>query len=168
MTSSTRTASPRGSLDIELRASPRLTALLVTAHVLAASVPWLLGFPAPAAVACSVVLLSWGTYQTMLHGLLRARASLQRLEIARDGRATLHHAGGQVRHAWLSAVEMSSEHLVVLRFRVVDGGRGPLIVPLCPDACGPDGFRRLRAGVRWGYLDPGSGEEVVPSAAGAA
>lgn len=106
----------------------------------------------PLPVAGTVVLLALVAGSAGLHlarvGRLWLPQSVVRLEVDARGRGLIRRRDGLEQAGWLQASTVVTGRLALVRLRP-DGARLTRSVPLLPDNCASEDFRRLRAGLTW-------------------
>lgn len=135
-------------MNITLRPSRILTAILVLAHGSAIAMVALAGMPlwlGLIAIAALVASLVFDVRQT---ALLRAPDALITLEIASDDRLSIQTRRGE----WIECEVLGSTYvtsfLTILNLKVIDSGKNTRAV-LLPDSLDAEDFRKLRVWLRW-------------------
>lgn len=135
---------PSAPLNLELRPSPILAALLVFAHGGALVLLVLLPLAWWWRMLLAVALL-WSLWLSLnRHALRRGESAITRLVWESDDTWLLKRADGKEQRARLKPGSYASPRLVILNF---GGGRfrWPRSVVLLPDAADAEGLRKLRA-----------------------
>ncbi len=138
------------AINLELRASRRLTLLLATAHATACASVWLLSWAWPwrALLASVIAASAWRVIRT--HGLRVGRRAIVNLQWRQGETWLLLLAGGDACEARLQADSYLHRHLLILNFRGLQDWR-QLSCLLTADSLAIDDFRRLRVLARWHF-----------------
>jgi hypothetical protein len=140
-------------LRVALGRSKSLLLVLIAAHGGAAAAV-LSTVPAwPWGAAALLVLTASAVHAVRRHALRAGRGAVQSLQLGGGGECRLERADGSVAACRVQGSSYVSPRLVVLHLRE-DGRRLGHYVVLPADSVPADGFRRLRALLRW--LDTGA------------
>jgi len=149
------------TLQIDLRPSLQLAAVLAVAHVLALAVAWVSLADWPRFLVGSGVLLSGAA--CLVETLHRSSTAAVSLELHSDGRASWRDRNGTWHEGRLGADHFVSTALVVMGLEQVERGRKWVV--LMADSASTEELRRLRIWLRWrraagsaGSVDPTSPE----------
>jgi hypothetical protein len=149
--------SPRGAADagrfdapwaLDVGPSRYLGIALGLAHGVAVVAVVVAPMPPTAAAALCVVILLSAVFHLARVGRLSMPTSVLRVEVDGKGGVRVRQRDGRERAGRLLPSTVVSGRLVLLRLRL-DGSRRARSVPLLPDNCETDAFRRLRAGLVW-------------------
>jgi hypothetical protein len=136
-----------------LKPSPRLAAVLISTHTVAAGTIVPLDIPLAIKAALAIAVAASLVWSLQRHALLRATRSVIALEV-RD-RLTAAIQGRD--HVWRDARVLGTTYvsaaLTVLNLRV-PGERLPRHVLLVPDNVDEQAFRRIRVLLRWFRSSP--------------
>jgi len=138
------------TLQIDLKPSLRLAALLGTAHILALAAAWASFADWPRYLVGSGVLLSGAA--CLVEILHRSSSAPASLELHADGRASWRDRYGAWHEGGLGAGHFVSSALVVMALDRMEGGRKWVV--LMADCAPAEELRRLRIWLRW---RPGAG-----------
>lgn len=136
---------------IELRPSAGLAVFVVIVHAGGAVCLWFTPLPVWAVIIFGILLLVGATYNLWRYALLAAPRSIHKLQRRGDEWQITRVDGAQF-HAALTPASTHSHLFSALNFR---NERRRIIVPLCPDMCSADDYRRIRQ-----YLTVRSGKEL--------
>jgi len=149
------------TLQIDLRPSLQLAALLGVAHVLALAAAWVSLADWPRYLVGSGVLLSGAA--CLGETLHRSSTAAVSLELHADGRASWGDRNGTWHEGRLGADHFVSTALVVMGLDQIERGRKWVV--LMADSASAEDLRRLRIWLRWrhgagsaGTVDPRSPE----------
>jgi hypothetical protein len=139
---------PEGVLHIELKASRRLTLLLIAAHVTTAIL--LLAVPLSAVVQLALFVVITISLRASLrtHALRTAPHACVRVTVQRDGRATLELRSGEALTGQVLGDSRVNPLLTLINLRRDDNGRRTTLV-LLPDSAHTDDLRALRVWLRF-------------------
>jgi len=141
-------------LQIDLRPSLRLAALLGVGHVLALAAAWVSLADWPMYLVGSGVLLSGAA--CLVETLHRSSTAAVSLELHADGRACWRDRNGAWHEGRLGADHFVSTALVVMGLDQIERGRKWVV--LMADSASAEELRRLRIRLRWrdgaGSVDP--------------
>ncbi len=135
-------------LNIQLRASRTLGAILVIAHGTAIAAILLAGMPGwIASIAVAALVASLGR-EVWRNALKRSAGAVAAIEIASDNVLSIQMRRGDWVECEVRGDTYVLSFLTVLNLRRIDNGRGISVVIL-PDAIDAEDFRRLRVWLRW-------------------
>jgi len=146
------------TLQIDLKPSLQLAALLGVAHILALTAAWVSLEDCPRYLVCSGVLLSGAA--CLVEALHRSSTAAVSLEFHADGRASWRNRNGAWHEGRLGADHFVSTALVVMGLDQIERGRKWVV--LMPDSASAEELRRLRIWLRWRH-GAGSTGSVDPS-----
>ena len=142
-------------MNITLRPSRILTAILVLAHGAAIAMVVLAGMPLWLDLIAIAVLVASLVYDLRKTALLQAPDAVIGLEITSDDKFSIQTRRGE----WIESEVLGSTYvtsfLTILNLKVIDSGRTTRAVIL-PDSLNAEDFRKLRVWLRW-KRDPQSG-----------
>jgi hypothetical protein len=145
------------TLQIDLKPSLQLAALLGVAHVLALAAAWVSLADWPRYLVGSGVLLSGAA--CLVEILHRSSSAAVSLELHADGRASWRDRNGTWHEGTLGTDRFVSSALVVMGLDQMERGRKWVV--LMADCASTDELRRLRIWLRWrhgaapaGSVDP--------------
>jgi hypothetical protein len=138
-----------------------LAALLLAAHGVAGSVPWLLGLPPAVGMAVDAVLLCQLALVAGDHALRRMPWSVRALAVRSDGSAVVLRKDGLEQAGRILADTWSSRRWIVVNLGLDSGRRRSLV--LGPGALPPDQQRRLRVFLAWGLRRPAGAPGGAPA-----
>jgi len=141
-------------LQLDLRPSRRLAALIVGAHA-AAAVCAALALPGVAGGLLATALVGLGVASARSRALLRAAGSVRKIAITPGG-LELESADGRQFAAEAAGRRYVGRLAVMLPLR--RPSRRTLLVTA--DMLDPDGFRRLRLWALWGRVPPVAGVQL--------
>jgi hypothetical protein len=152
---------PVDRMTIEPRTSWALAGVLVTAHVVAAGVPWLLRSPTVVGVAVGLLLAAHLILAAGDQALRRMPWSARRLTVVSDGQAIIERRDRRVVQGRVVGDTWVSRYWTVVNLGLDGGGRRAVV--LGPGALPPHEQRRLRVFLTWGLQGRG---EAQPTGAG--
>jgi len=149
------------TLQIDLKPSLQLAALLGVAHVLALAAAWVSLADWPRYLVGSGVLLSGAA--CLVEILHRSSTAAVSLELHSDGRASWRDRNGTWHEGRLGADHFVSTALLVIGLDQIERGRKWVV--LMADSASTEELRRLRVWLRWrrgagsaGSMDPPAAE----------
>jgi toxin CptA len=136
-------------LNLQLRFSRTLGALLVGAHLASLALLWITPLPSGVQFAASLLLLASGLFYLRRDCLLLAPGSIVSLRFDQEGACSYQARGGEWFEATLLGSSLVTPWLSVLNFKP-ETSRGMRSVVLFPDSIDAEDYRKLRVLLRWG------------------
>jgi toxin CptA len=139
-------------LQLRLRPSRLLAAILGSAHAVAGAGLWLAPLPPACALAGSLALLAHLAWVLRRHALRRGAGALVELELVDDGAVFVSRRDGLRSVYRIAGSTFVSAPLVVLNLRP-EAERWTRCVLIAADSVDADRFRRLRVWLAWRWRD---------------
>lgn len=136
-------------LNLQLRFSRTLGALLLVAHLASLALAWIAPLQDGIQFVVSLLLLASGLFYLRRDCLLLAPGSIVSLRFDQEGACSYQVRGGEWSETTLLGSSLVTPWLSVLNYRP-EAGRGMRSVVLFPDSIDADDYRKLRVLLRWG------------------
>ena len=137
-------------LNLQLRFSRTLGALLIVAHLASLALVWIAPLPGSVQFAASLLLLASCLFYLRRDCLLLAPGSIICLRFDQEGAGRYQVRNGEWFEATLLGSSLVTPWLSVLNYKP-ETGRGMRSAVLFPDSIDAEDYRKLRVLLRWGF-----------------
>ncbi len=137
-------------LNLQLRFSRTLGALLLVAHLASLALVWITPLPGSVQFVICLLLLASCLFYLRRDCLRLAPGSIISLSFNQEGSCSYQVRGGEWFEATLLGSSLVTPWLSVLNFRR-EAARGMRSVVLFPDSIDAEDYRKLRVLLRWGF-----------------